>query len=71
MVTERLEFLVCLTDVLSQSKSTCKLLQMILLPAVGYMDVTRQPSVMHHALLTFCTSSSNGPILIPFVANCS
>ena len=35
MVTERLKFLVCLTDVLTQSKSNCKLLQVILLLAVG------------------------------------
>ena len=50
MVTERLEFLLCLTDVLSQSKSTCKLLQMILLPARLY---GRHTTAQRNASRTF------------------
>ena len=73
MVNECLKFLVCIKYSLPQSKSNCKVLQVILLPAQAY-DVTwrHRPSVMNrcYALLAGCKSGFNGPILILFVANC-
>ena len=74
MVIERLKFLVCLTDVLPQSKTNenCDKINDILLAVSVRRQVTPYEQRNDFGQpLTGCISGSNMPILILFVSNCS